>query len=109
MPEKNYAAPRGPLPVVVQGATQRDRSSPGTAYLHPGRSEMSSKREDRKQRAEAERLEREHAKRAQRMRTRAFLVAGVLVVALIVVLGITRRREQPGRVWSAEHGHWHDK
>ncbi len=70
---------------------------------------MSSKREERKQRAEAERLEREHAKRAQRMRTRAFLVAGVIVVALVITLGITRRRESGGRVWSAEHGHWHDK
>jgi hypothetical protein len=70
---------------------------------------MSSKREERKQRAEAERLEREHAKRAQRMRTRGFFIAGVLAVALVVVLAITRRREATGRVWSAEHGHWHDK
>jgi hypothetical protein len=70
---------------------------------------MSSKREERKQRAEAERQEREHAKRAQRMRTRVFFIVGVLAVALVVVLGITRKRDTGGRVWSAEHGHWHDK
>ena len=68
--------------------------------------EMSSKRDERKQRAEAERLERERQKRASGMRSRVFLAFGVLAVAVLVVLGVTRRREA-GRVWSPEHGHWH--
>ena len=68
---------------------------------------MSSKREERKQRAEAERLERERHKRATGRRSRMFLVIGVLVVAAVAVLGVTRRRGDSGRVWSPEHGHWH--
>ena len=68
---------------------------------------MSTKREERKQRAEAERAYREHVKRAQVMRKRFFFIAGVVVVAAVVWLGISRR-QQDGRVWSAEHGHWHN-
>ena len=69
---------------------------------------MTTKREERKQRSEAERVHREQAKHAQVMRKRFFFVAGVLIVAVVAWLSIARR-EQPGRVWSAEHGHWHDK
>jgi hypothetical protein len=69
---------------------------------------MDTKREERKQRSEAEREYREHVKRAQVMRKRLFLIAGVLVVGAVVWLGVSRR-QQSGRVWSAEHGHWHDK
>jgi hypothetical protein len=68
---------------------------------------MSTKREERKQRSEAERLHREQVKRASTMRARAFFIAGILVVAAVVLLVVTRRT-QSGRVWSAEHGHWHD-
>ena len=68
---------------------------------------MSEKREERKQRSEAERLERERHKRATGRRSRMFLVVGVLVV-VAVVLGVTRRRSGSDRVWSAAHGHWHD-
>ena len=69
--------------------------------------EMSSKREERRQRSEAERLERERHKRATGRRSRMILIFGVLVVAAIAVLGVTRSRSDSGRVWSAEHGHWH--
>ena len=69
---------------------------------------MTSKREERKQRSEAERVYREHSKRAQAMRKRFFLIAGVLVVAAVVWLGLSKR-QQSGRVWSEAHGHWHDK
>jgi hypothetical protein len=68
---------------------------------------MSTKREERKQRSEAERIHREQMKRAQVVRNRLFFVAGVVVVAAMVWLGLSRR-EQSGRVWSAEHGHWHN-
>jgi hypothetical protein len=69
---------------------------------------MMSKREERKQRSEAERVYREQTKRAQAMRKRFFLVAGVLVVGAAVWFGFSKR-QQSGRVWSAAHGHWHDK
>jgi hypothetical protein len=69
---------------------------------------MTSKREERKQRSEAERVYREQSKRAQVMRKRFFLVAGVLVVGAAVWFGFSKR-QQSGRVWSAAHGHWHDK
>lgn len=69
---------------------------------------MNFKREERKQRSEADRVHREHAKRAQTMRNRFIFVAGVLIVAGVVWLAVNRR-QQSGRVWSAEHGHWHDK
>ena len=68
-----------------------------------------ARREERKQRAELERLERERAKKAQGTRNRMFLVIGVLTVLGVAILGVTRKRDQSGRVWSAEHGHWHDK
>jgi hypothetical protein len=29
-------------------------------------------------------------------------------VVALVILGVTRRGDS-GRVWSAEHGHWHEK
>jgi hypothetical protein len=69
---------------------------------------MTNKREERKQRSEAERVYREHSKRAVAMRKRFLLIAGVLVVGAVVWLNLSRR-QQSGRVWSAEHGHWHDK
>jgi hypothetical protein len=70
---------------------------------------MSSKREERKQRSEAERLERERQQQARKLRGRLFVVAGVLAVAAVVLLAVTRKQGDSGRVWSAEHGHWHDK
>jgi hypothetical protein len=69
---------------------------------------MTTKREERKQRSEATRLELERRKRAQGVRSRVLMVVGVLAVAGAVILGATRRRDA-GRVWSAEHGHWHDR
>jgi hypothetical protein len=69
---------------------------------------MASKREERKQRAEAEREARERAARGVKLRNRLLVLVGALVVGAIVTLTITRR-ESSGRVWSAEHGHWHDK
>ncbi|HEX6315595.1 MAG TPA: hypothetical protein VFZ73_12080 [Gemmatimonadaceae bacterium] len=69
---------------------------------------MASKREERKQRAEAEREARERAARGLKMRNRLLVLVGLLVVTAIITLTITRR-EGSGRVWSAEHGHWHDQ
>ena len=70
---------------------------------------MSSKREERKQRSEAERLERERLRRSQVTRRRLLFVAGIVAVLAVIVLAVTRRPGDSGRVWSAEHGHWHEK
>ena len=73
-----------------------------------GNASSDARRAERKQRSEEDRQNRERQKRAQSTRSRLLLVVGVLAVAGAVILGVTRRRDS-GRVWSAEHGHWHEK
>jgi hypothetical protein len=36
------------------------------------------------------------------------LVAGTILVAIILAFASARNGSTPGRVWSAEHGHYHD-
>lgn len=74
-----------------------------------GKASKDARREERKQRSELDRDLRERQKRARTMRNRMAVVVGVLIVAAVVYLGVTRREGGAGRVWSAEHGHWHDK
>ena len=72
---------------------------------------MSSKREERKQRSEEHRQQVERQKRLQKRNSRALFVLGVLAVIAAGYFA-TRRKdgdERDGRVWSAAHGHWHDK
>ena len=109
---RNYAATRDPPAWPVERRIRTSVQaclSPGNVLPHRGRSEMSSKREERKQRSEAERLHREHQQRAKKLRARLFVVAGVLAVVAVALLSVTRRQGDSCRVWSAEHGHWHDK
>ena len=72
---------------------------------------MPTKREERKQRAEEHRLTQEQERRTRRWRSRALFAAGVLALIALGVLATRRRdgEESNGRVWSAAHGHWHDK
>ena len=72
-----------------------------------GKASKNPKREERKQRSEAERQHRELMKRSQKMRNRAFFAVGIGVVLAIAALAVTRRQGD-GRVWSAAHGHYHD-
>lgn len=67
-----------------------------------------SRREERKQRSEAERQHREMVKRAQKMRSRAFAIVGVLAAVGLIALALTRRQGGNGQVWSPEHGHYHN-
>ena len=70
-----------------------------------------SKREERKQRAEEHRVAQEQARRNRQWRSRAAFAVGVLVLAAAAFMA-TRRSggdENNGRVWSAAHGHWHEK
>jgi hypothetical protein len=69
---------------------------------------MSSKREERKQRSEQQRDLAER-RRSTQVRNRRVLIA-VTVMAVAALLYAARSRERPaGKVWSAEHGHWHDQ
>ena len=73
---------------------------------------MSTKREDRKQRAEANREAEEHAKRRRRWRSRVLAAVGALALiatAFLSTRGHKDGEESNGRIWSAAHGHWHDK
>ena len=71
-----------------------------------------NKREERKQRSEAHKAEQERAAKQRKWRSRAFVVVGVAAVIAAAVMFTTRRtdgEESNGRVWSAAHGHWHEK
>jgi hypothetical protein len=72
-----------------------------------GKASSEARREERRQRSEHDRQVREYEKRARTVRSRLFLVAGILVAAAVVYLGVTRRKSSD-QVWSPEHGHWHD-
>ena len=92
---------------------------PGTARpaaprtLTSQRDAMSTKREERKQRSEAQKQNQGRLGRQRRWKARALFVAGVAALAAIGFMAVaTRHRdgeESNGRVWSAAHGHWHDK
>ena len=71
---------------------------------------MSTKREERRERAEAEKLERERRQRRKVLRSRVAFIVGALILVAFVLL-VRRQRQTPsdGRVWSAAHGHWHDR
>ena len=72
---------------------------------------MSTKREERKQRAEEHREAQERERRRRRWRSRVLAIVGTAALIAVVFL-LMRRRDgetSDGRVWSAAHGHWHDK
>jgi hypothetical protein len=72
---------------------------------------MDTKREERKQRAEAQRDAQIRERRQRQWRSRALFAAGILVLIAMGFLATRRRdgEEKDGKVWSAAHGHWHDK
>jgi hypothetical protein len=71
---------------------------------------MSSKREERKQRAEEQRAKQEQLALQRKWRSRALIVLAALGLIAMGVMSVRRDGEEnEGRVWSKEHGHWHDK
>lgn len=71
---------------------------------------MASKREERKQRAEAQRALQDQRAKQRKWRSRAIMVGVVLAVIVAGVMATRRDGDvNQGRVWSAEHGHWHEK
>lgn len=71
--------------------------------------DVASKREERRQRSEAERQRREQQRRQKALRSRLLIVAGLLGVIALSVLAVRGNDEGGGRVWSPEHGHWHER
>jgi hypothetical protein len=71
---------------------------------------MSTKREERKQRAE---LARQTQTRRQRQRVMKSRVLVALGAAAVLAVGVMLARRDPkaagGLVWSPEHGQWHNK
>lgn len=69
---------------------------------------MTSKRDERKQRSEQQKELADRQRSTRRRNRRLFIAVTVLGVAGF--LYAARSRERPaGKVWSAEHGHWHDQ
>ena len=72
-----------------------------------------TKREERKQRSEQNKAELELLRRKKRSRSRVTFVVVVLAVVAVASYFVARHpkdgEERNGRIWSAAHGHWHDK
>lgn len=72
-----------------------------------------SKREERKHRSEEHKAELERLKQKKRFQSRVTLLVTVLVLAVAGYVLAARRpkdgEERNGLVWSAAHGHWHNK
>ena len=72
-----------------------------------------SKREERKQRSEEHKAELERLNRKKRFQSRVTLIVAVLGLGVVGYFLAARHpkdgEERDGRIWSAAHGHWHDK
>ena len=72
-----------------------------------------SKREERKQRSEELKAEQERLNKKKQVRSRAMFVVVLIVIGAAGYLVTSRHpkdgEERNGRIWSAAHGHWHDK
>jgi hypothetical protein len=71
---------------------------------------MSTKKALRQQRAERKKELREEERRSARnLRIGLVLVAILIVGTLVIAATLGGGRESGDRVWSAEHGHWHER
>ena len=72
-----------------------------------------SKREERKQRSEEHKAELERLKQKKRFKSRVTVIVAVLGLAVVGYVLAARRpkdgEERNGMIWSAAHGHWHDR
>lgn len=71
---------------------------------------MPTKREERRERSEAQKLDRERQIRRKKLQSRAALIFGTLAfIAIALIVRHQRQIENEGRIWSSAHGHWHDR
>jgi len=70
---------------------------------------MSSKKAVRKHRAEREQERRASPRRGTRILVVLTLVAALIVLAAALLFGPGSAARNAGQVWSAEHGHWHNR
>ena len=72
---------------------------------------MPTKREARRERSAAERANKERRRRQQVLRSRLLFALGATAVAALGFFLAQREKPggRPGQVWSAAHGHWHDR
>ena len=70
---------------------------------------MASKREERKERADITRQQAERRQRQRKVGARLLMILGAFAVLAVAVLAARRPASGDGRVWSVEHGHWHDR
>lgn len=72
-----------------------------------------AKREERKQRSEEQKAEQERLTKKKQARARARIVVVLIVIGAGAYFVTSRHpkdgEERDGRVWSASHGHWHDR
>ena len=72
-----------------------------------------NKREERKQRSEEHKAEQERLKQKRRLQSRVTFVIVVLgavaAVSYFIIIRPKDGEERDGRIWSAAHGHWHDR
>lgn len=102
----------GPQCLEHPGPRHNITEEPGTGGSRTDHSEppMSSKREARKQRAEEQKEAQERKRRQRTVRSRVIIAAGA--IALLAVAFLALRKDDAvagGRVWSAAHGHYHDR
>ncbi|MCC6773827.1 MAG: hypothetical protein IT360_21760 [Gemmatimonadaceae bacterium] len=74
-----------------------------------GASARSDKREERRRRAEQAQEARVLRVKQQVLRRRVLIAAGILIAVAFVWAATHRGSAPAGRVWSPEHGHWHDQ
>ena len=72
---------------------------------------MSAKREARRERSATERANKERRRRQQVLRSRLLFALGATAVIALGFMLAQREKPggRPGQVWSAAHGHWHDR
>jgi len=69
---------------------------------------MTTKREARRLRAEQQKVNLERDER-RRVRSKRLVIGGCVILLAVLIFASVRRKPPEGKVWSAEHGHWHDR
>lgn len=69
---------------------------------------MSTKKMARTRQAERKK-ERQDSRRRGKLAVAVLVLGALLVIATALIFRAGNRDRDDGRVWSAAHGHWHDR